>query len=430
MQLSKKTFKNYIISIFGIGFSRGIAFLNSAIIARFLGPSKFGEFAIFQIVMVLTWQFASAFDTTFVRYAKSGDTEMEKNAFLKSTIFMKLIYIFIVWTISFPLSYLLAHKVFAKPEIFQHIYIAMFCGSFLVFLMTTASFYQSREKFVMFSIVMSSFAVLICLSILCVYFFHGNLVLNELIKLYFVVTILIGLICFVFLFKKGGNPFPLEKQALAKSFKLSKWILGVTAVFFIFQKIDTLFLTRLMIFENIGLYFAATQIVMFVGLLSGPLSSVFLPMASTALESKESLKIYFKESLVAVGFVNLFIIFLILFAPLILQISFGREYASASLVLRILLLGWVFWIFYQPLSFLFYTLDDSRTRFVLELTKLGMGIILLFQFVPSMGIVGAALSIAIALALNAIISIPILCLKLSKKVKILNRKKLLSKTTI
>jgi len=138
-------------------------------------------------------------------------------------------------------------------------------------------------------------------------------------------------------------------------------------------------------------------------------------MASTVLQSKDTLKLYFKESLAAVCIVNIFILILIVFAPVIIQIIFGNEYSSASTVLRILLAGWLFWIIYQPFSYLFYTLEDSRTRFMLESMKLAMGIIFLIKLVPLYGITGAAISIAGAFVFNTIFSSIILWKKIRLK---------------
>ncbi len=418
MKIRKKTITNYIIVIFGIGFNRGIAFINSVLIARILGPGKFGEFAIFQIVMILTWQFAQAFDTTYVRYAKSSTSDHEKGSYLKSTLLMKFIYISAVWIIACPLSFFIAQKVFAKPEVSGHIFKAIICGGFLAFLMTCGSFFQAKEKFGIFSMINASFPVIVACSLVGFFLLKGFLILDVVINIYFYAAIIVGLICIIFLLSRAGNPLRIEKDFLSKSFNLSKWILGVTIVFFVFQRIDTLFLTRIMKFENIGIYFAATQIVMFVSLLSGPLSNVFLPMASTALESKDALKLYFKESLAAISIVNIFIFILMIFAPVIIQAIFGQEYGPAVTVLRILLAGWVFWIVYQPFSYLFYTLDDSRTRFALESMKLAIGIILLIKLVPLYGITGAALSIAGAFVLNTIFSVVILWKKILIKLNL------------
>lgn len=414
MKIRKSTLHNYFFSITGIVFNRGVAFLNSVVIARLLGPASFGEFALFQIVMILTWQITQAFDTTYVRYAKVAKDVKEKEELLNSSLFLKLCYAAIVILLSQPLSIFLAQYAFTKPEIAHSLLLALLAGSFLSLMQSLASYFQAMERFFVFSLINSIFSVAIFLVTIILFILQGELNLDILLQLILMIALLIGAGCLVFLIKKSGNPLRPNAASLKKTFSLSKWILGVSVVFFVFQRIDTMFLSRVLQMESIGIYFAATQIVMFIGLVSGPLSNVFLPMASTALQSKDSLKLYWKESMVAIVAVESFIILLIVLSPFILKIAYGEAYLIGAPALRILLLGWIFWIAYQPFSFLFYTLEDSRTRFILETMKLLLAFIFLYILVPKFGMVGAALSIAAAFFLNAIFSSLILWKKIQR----------------
>lgn len=408
------TLKNILIVIIGVGISRGTAFFNSIIIARLLGPAAFGKFALFQISMILTWQFSQAFDTTYVRYAKASNSEEDAISFLRTTFLLKTIYILILLLLSFPLSKILSFYVFKKPELFIELLTGILSGSFLGFYMTCASVFQAKEKFITFSAVNSIFPLLVFIFLSIIYLTSKSFQLNVVILIYSTITLMLAIFGFVYLFTKTGNPLKIKSDYFDKSFHLSKWIFGVTIVFFVFQRIDTLFLTRMVSVENIGTYFAATQIVMFVSLLSSPLGNVFLPMASAAIKDLQTLKDYIKNALKAVATVNIFILLLMVFAPPIIKACLGHKYIAAIPILRILLIGWLFWIAYQPLSFLFYAMEDSRTRFFLELSKLLVGIIFLYILVPKHGLTGAAFSISGALILNSIFSTIVLSKKLSK----------------
>ena len=395
MEIRKKTIKNYTIVIFGTAFSRSVAFFNSVIIARLLGPKGFGEFAIFQIVMILTWQFAQACDTAFVRYARASQSWDEKKAFLKSAVLAKLGYAALVLLASYPVAKTLANYVFDKARLFPYLMASIICGGFICFLMTAGSHFQARERFVSYSLVVAAFPVAILLCLGLGYVTISDFSLGKMIFLFLVIAILTGSFALVFLIRTGGNPFRLEKHAMEKTLNLGKWILGVTIVFFLFQRVDTLALSRFLTSEKIGVYYAATQIVMFVGLFSGPLSNVFLPMASTALESRENMERFVKESIVAGCMVGLFIVLLYVTAPKIIDVAYGSEYRLAVPITRILLVGWLFWVLYQPFSYLFYTLEDSKTRFLMELMKLVVAIIGLTLLIPSKGTVGAAFAITL-----------------------------------
>jgi O-antigen/teichoic acid export membrane protein len=74
---------------------------------------------------------------------------------------------------------------------------------------------------------------------------------------------------------------------------------------------------------------------------------------------------------------------------------YGGEYGSASRLIRIMLIGWIFYVVFIPFSFLFIALGDARTRFIIEFIKLALGITLLVILIPLYGAVGAAGAISL-----------------------------------
>lgn len=413
----KKTLTDYLYVLFGNGFSRGIALFSSIIIARMLGPAGFGVFSLFYVLMILTWQLPQAFDTTFVRYAKTSNCHREKRDFLKIAVFFKLLYSLVLLCISYPLSYLLANYCFHKPEIQNILVISMICGISLSFLMTVTSTFQEKEKFIEFASLNIFYTLSIFCTLLLFKILNFVLSLGNIILIYFVVSVVIGIASIVLLLRKGGNPFPLNMNALRTSFSLGKWIFGVTCVYFIFQRLDVLFLTRYVDFELVGIYSVATRLIMVVVLMTGSLSGVSLPKASKALETKNSLRKYIKESLSVIAMINIFIVGLMIIAPFCIKILYGNEYLLAASILRILLIGWFFAATYLPFSFLFYALDESKSRFLLELLKLGAGSALLSLLIPKYGLFGGAAAMSAVLVLNTFVSLIILRHKLMKRWK-------------
>lgn len=410
----KKTLKDYFIVLFGSGIGRGIALANSVIIARWLGAEEFGKFSLFYVLMIIIWQFPQAFDVTYVRYAKTSVCSIEKKNFLKVAIFLKFIYSALMLSAAYPLAAFLANVCFNKPETQILLVCSIICGVFLSFLFTIASIFQEKERFIEYSILNSFYTLSIFLACVLVSYFNMKLSLNIVTAIYLATTVTIGVISIGMLFKKVGWIFPLNWDVFKRSFSLGKWILGVTIVYFIFQRLDVLFLTRHVDFKAIGLYSAAVQIIMAMTLMTGSLNGISLPKAGKAIKSKESLRRFARESIITTALINFTIVLLIIFSPLCIRILFGSTYMPITPVLRVLLLGWIFAVFYVPFSSLFYAIDDSRTRFLLEASKILIGVLLLNFMIPWKGLMGAAIAMSLTLFINTCVSSQVLKQRLTR----------------
>lgn len=404
----KNRFIGYLYVVLGSGFSRGMSLASSIIVARTLGPSQFGLFSIFYVTMVLTWQLPQAFDTSYIRYAKTSQSDGEKKDFLKTAIFQKLLYAIVVLGVSYPLSCFLANYCFYKPETYTILMVSMFCGVFLSFLMTIASVFQEKEKFGIFTILNSFYTVSVLFALLFFVIFKYELTLEIVVLVHFIAAVIVGIASIVVLFQKTGNVFRVNAAVLKKSFSLSKWIFGVTCAYFIFQRLDLLFLTRYVEYEALGLYSAASQIVMVVSLMTGALSGVSLPRACAIKESSKAFKTFAKESFWVIAIINLLIAVAYFTSPFFIKLLYGNEYLFAASIMKILLIGWLFVVVYTPFSFLFYVFDDSRVRFLLELFKIALAVFLLCWFVPKYSLIGGAMAMTIALSVNTFISLLIL----------------------
>jgi len=409
-----KTLLNYFYVLFGGGFARAVALLNTIIIARMLGPAHFGVFSIFYFIMILTSQLPYAFDIVFVSYAKKVDSMREKNDILKTSVFIKLFYLFLLLFLSYPVSYALAKYCFQKDEILILLVAAILCGGCLTFLMTIASTFQEEERFLWFSSVhaiytVSIFICLLALKLTCIEFS-----LKTVIAIYIAVSVIIGAISIALLCRRVGNLFILDKAMLHRSLSQGKWIFGVALSFFLFTRIDILFLTRYLDFESLGIYSVAAQLVSALGLATGALAGICLPKASIAIRSRESFRLFVRESFWAIVLIEAGIALFIFVAQLIVTIMYGSEYALAGSILRILLYGWIFNTVFIPFSFVFYALDDARTRFFLELWKLVTGILFLYSLIPQYGLKGGAYAMTLALFIYTITSLGVLRYRLTR----------------
>lgn len=408
-----KTLTDYFYVIFGNGSARFVSMLNTVLVARLLGPSFYGVFTIFYAVMILTWQLPVAFDTSFVASAKTCSSEKEKNDFLKATIILKIAFVLLAVVFSYWIAHLVANYS-RKPEAFVPAVAAIGCGVFQTFLMTVASTFQEQEKFGHYAALNVVYNLLIFGCLVFPWLLGSELSIPFVLAVYFGMSVLVGLISFVILLRRVGHLFELDRHVFATAFQQGKWIFGCAIAFYFFARIDILFLTRYLDLEMLGIYGVGAALVMVVGLMTTAMAGVCLPKAAVAVRSREDFRTFAKESLWAAGLVNIGIVALMIAARFLIVTIYGMEYEPAAPVLRILLGGWLIGVVFVPFSFLFYAIGQYRTRFVLEASKLAIGIVLLLFLVPQFGYIGGAVAITITVVLNTFASFAVLAFKLNK----------------
>lgn len=387
----KKTITDYLTVLLGTGVGRGIAFFNSIIIARALGKEDFGKFTIFFVVMVLTWMFPQAFDTVFVRYAKTAKDENHKNEFLRVSFFLKSVYAIAGLILAYPIAKVLSTACFKKPEVSTFIVLAIISGIFQAFLMTIASIYQEREHFNIFSFLYASYTISIFIGLLLLKYASTWFNLNNVIAIHVLVSIAIGCASIFLLFnRKIKRLWPLNQECLAKSFRMGKWVFWSAVMGFAFSRVDTLLLPMYVLFEDIGTYGVAQQITMLISVLIGSLANVFLPKACAAARSKEELRRYLKSAAPIVLVIILSILGLMVFARGAINILYGARYISGTKITQVLLGGWLFAVFFMPFGSLFYAFEDSLGRFLVDTFRFTAAIVLVLFLAPKYGVIGAA----------------------------------------
>jgi O-antigen/teichoic acid export membrane protein len=185
-------------------------------------------------------------------------------------------------------------------------------------------------------------------------------------------------------------------------------MLGQAIAIFLFARVDILFLARYLDFQSLGVYAVAAQLIGLIDLVMGALAGICIPKSTIAIRSRDHFRTFVKESFFAILLVEAGIAFFILLTTHIVTLFYGTEYALAGSILRILLYGWVFFVVLVPFSFLFYALDDARTRFYLEVLKLATGVLLLYSLVPQYGLTGGAWAMTFTLMVSTVTSLGVL----------------------
>jgi O-antigen/teichoic acid export membrane protein len=400
----------------GTTLARGIALANTVIIARMLTPSGYGVFAIFYSIMMLAWLFPQAFDGMFVSLAKKTNDLKLKNEYLKNAIVLKTAYSVLLLILAYPLALLIGKYVFNRNDLVIPIICAFVGGSFIAYLKTIASIYQEAEKYGRFAAMHAIYTFGVLLGLIAFVVSQFEFTLNRILALYLCVSVAIGLVSIGILINKTGKVLEFKRDTLFLSFREGKWLFFSVVTYCIFERMDILFLPMFVSNEKIGEYAVAAQLISVIGLATGSMASIFLPKASLAIATKEAFSNFKKESAYGIIIIEIGIMLFFALAPFVVTTLYGSQYYYATKILRILLIGLMGSVPVIPFMFVFLALEETKTRFILELLKLLIGAVLLRLMIPAYGSVGAAYSIAVTLFVSSFLAIILLWFKLKSTV--------------
>ena len=399
----KKSLRDYLHVVFGTVIGRGIAFLNSILIARVLGPEQFGIFAFFFAVMMLTWIILGSFDTTYLRHAKAAQHDTDRQKYLSSNLIIKTGLGFLGFGAVAVAGKSIPAALFGKDYAYHLLLTGIGAGLFLNYVMTQATLYREKDQFKLFAVVTNIHTILVFMILAALWFRSRQFSFDAVIGAYMLSAAAAGAVSLIMIWKTGKPCLP--GMGLFKSYLTwGKWMFLLALVFALFERMDFFFLTRHLEPVDIGIYAAGAQLVLIISVTTGALTNVFVPKAVVALKSRAALKSYIRESIAPVFMILAIITVLIVSAPLLVAGLYGPRFEAAVIVIRILALGWLGAAIYLPFSFIFYALDEPHTRFYLELIKLVLGFLFLVVLVPRYGTTGAAIAMTLALWINALVS--------------------------
>lgn len=410
--------RTYIWMVTWGGISRGTALLNSLIIARNIGPSEYGVFSIFYSMMILVWQLPQAFDGYFVTAAKRFNADATTRALWKAAIQLKIAFLTIIGLLAYPIALVLSDPLFQKPAAFYPLLASFGCGLGLMFLTSIASAFQEAERFVRFASTHAVYTLAVLAGLFLFYLARVPIALWNVIGLYVVVCTIIGAVSLMIICRRIGNVLSINSLVIRASFQQGKWLFLSLAVSCIFSRVDILFLSRYVDFENLGIYSVAAQLILVVDLAIGAFSGICLPKAGSAVRSEGMFDIYFKQSLLMIAFLLSGIALLIWMAPFLVTLLYGSNYSMSGSILRVLLIGWIFRVIFTPFSFLFIAFDDARTRFLIESWKCIIGISLLYGLVPVYGVHGGAYAMSLTYFVDTATATVVLKYKLGRQYKV------------
>lgn len=148
--------RTYGLIVGGTGIARLVSLATAVILARKLGPVRFGEMSVF-LTIVGFWGSADFLDSTYVRHAAAAANSAQRSSYLRAIFGLKAAWNLVLLIIALPLAWLLSSLAFHKPVLMTAILCAVLCGVGLNFMSLRAASFQARERFLPFTAISAAF---------------------------------------------------------------------------------------------------------------------------------------------------------------------------------------------------------------------------------------------------------------------------------
>lgn len=393
-----KSILDYLFTVGSRGANRLITLLISVMIARLLGVEDFGLYSLFFGIFILLFQTQSGMNIAYVRYTKTYDDSD------KSILRLSLNFQFAVMTIlviaGWPFAYLLNNLLDINN--INTIYLGIVSSGLLGFFGILFGIHQSKGQFVYLGLLTVLYNFLIFLAIALAYVLDITLSLDRVLYLYFSLALIMCVASMPYLWKRSEPA--RDKSLTGEFYRMILINVLITLLYFLYRYIDVYFIKYYSDLQSVGIYSAAMKTSMLLNILTGALPTILLPKAVTAIGNGSGLRTYLKKSFILVMAISAVFFIFMLFAPAILVLLFGVEYASAGHALQILIIGWILNTAYIPVVQLLYALNRSGWRLLIESIKLVVAAASFMLLIPTYGGVGAAYGLLIAITVALLLA--------------------------
>ncbi len=393
--LKTKTISHISISTFGTLLNGILGALFFIILAKALGPSDFGLFAVAIATLTLISDIAdSGINTGLINFISrhlSSNTD-QAYRFLKLGLEIKII----IWLIILPIGWLLApflcQTIFQKQELINPIRVMMIgVGGALLFSFATNAL-QALQKFWAWSFlnILSNGLRLILIGYLVLI---GRLSLPNVLWVYVGILFLgffIGLKFLPLRFLKVTN----EKSVGREFFHYNKWIALFTILAALSSRLDTFLTARLVTTAQLGIYSVAVQLSSAVPQLVFAIAAAIAPKLASFTTDQQAKSYLMKLQLLVIG--------IALLGTVSFPIAYyffpwlGPVYQASIMPFIILMVAQLIFLIAIPThQVIFYYFQKPNFFFKVSLIRffltLGAGYFLILNY----GIIGAALAVLI-----------------------------------
>lgn len=399
--ISSKTVNHFLITSGGTAINGLLGMLFYIVLARSLGPSVYGAFAVAVATIALLADVADlGIDTGIIRFVGKHANSSQALKYIKLGLEVK----FIVWLSLLILGWVFApvitQFVFTKPEFSNPFRFALIgVGGALFFSLTTHAI-QAYQKYWVWSLINISMNSLRLLAIITLIVFSiSNF---ELTLMTYIATPFIGF--FITLFLLPNFLAVREEKIIAKElFNYSKWVALIGFLTATGSRLDTFISARLLSITEVGIYSAALQLSVVVPQLVFALATVVAPKLSSLDSNKKAIS-YLKKLQLLVGGLFLGGFLLIPIIVLIVPVIYGQAYKESINPFIILFVAQLIFLLSLPAhQAIFYYFSKPKIFTWMALGQLLITGVLGWQLILNFGVVGAALAILVSNIFNFIV---------------------------
>jgi len=180
-------------------------------------------------------------------------------------------------------------------------------------------------------------------------------------------------------------------------------VFGVTGVAsLIFLRIDVVMLSKMTDMVTVGLYSSASKLTEFCLILPLNFYALILPIAARGYQSfresvHQTIEAYTRQLFILVFLVFGFGFF---FAEMILSLIYGKPFAEAGWILKILMVAFLITSADTVLSMSCLAAGYQKVVMLIAITRAVVNVVLNFMLIPTWGAVGAALATLFSISLS------------------------------
>jgi O-antigen/teichoic acid export membrane protein len=397
--LRSQTIKDTFVSFIGLGFTAIVGFLYTVILARVLGPERFGVFSAITALVAIVYSLGDLGITSalinFIPKLK------ESRQVLINTSFWFEYIVGLIVILTFGIFSIFHNSIIPGSLAVQLLLAGNIAFNYLLINFAQGIFTAER-KFVRYSI-----SQIIDAGIKITLVFILLSVSKLSISTAFFANVISTIIALLITFGHDLSiiKWQFEKPIFTKMFHFAKWI-AVSKTFSVFTaRIDIILLNLMLGSFQAGIFSAASRITLFFSLLISSLGSIVNPRFSS-FDTKAKIKAYMWKLTHLIGGISLFMVLSVILAEPIIKIVFGDKYLSAIPVFQVLTLAMIPFMF-TLITIPALTYSFSKPSFIAKLTAVQVFIMISLDliFIPRFGAFAPAIALGVGNTLVLITSI-------------------------
>ncbi len=399
LQYSKSTFWGLFNRILLLSMS----FITSILIARYLGPVKFGELTYFISIIAILMPIVD-FGLIGIFVKELVQNEQNNNRILGSVFVFKFL-------VALLLVLFCALFSFYQIDTFEERCLFLIISVSLIFhpLNSLEFWFESKVKIGKTSLMKTLFLFISALVKISFIYFNFSLWYFGLaysIEVFLVgVSLVISFLIEKESFLKWRFDFNIIRRLLSKSWLL--FLSGISAI--VYFKIDQIMLKKLFTFQELGFYSAAIKFSEAWYFLPHIITSALFPALIKVKNDKEKYNGRFQKlsDILFLASISIAIIVSLL-SQYIIDLTYGEAYESSAAILSIHVWSGIFVFFSAILSKWLIVEEYYVYSLVVQLSGAIINVVLNLFLIPNYGGIGAAYATLISYTFSSIIIIAIL----------------------